>query len=81
MAHDSRFDHARHRAETLGRLRREVEHLHAYRARLERLLALALLVACSHTTVEPLGLLAVLEQFDLQVESALATSDDSVRRR
>lgn len=63
----SAFDIDRHRRDKLRRLEAQVEHLIAYRARLERVLALLLRVAASGSTVEPLALLAALEDLDAEV--------------
>lgn len=56
----SRFKVSRYRRERLVALERKVEFLEGERARLERLLALALRAATGGTTVDPLAFLTVL---------------------
>lgn len=51
-------------------LEREVDTLKAYRAQLERLLGLACQVAAGKTSVDPLVLLAVLEELDQASQEA-----------
>ena len=48
--------------------RDRVAHLERERRRLERLLALSLRVATAGTDVQPLTLLAVLEEFDREAQ-------------
>jgi hypothetical protein len=56
----SRFNVALYRRQRLVELERRCEFLDAERRRLERLLGMALAVACGRTTTKPTALLGVL---------------------
>jgi hypothetical protein len=59
-----RCDYRDYAREKIRRLEADVEGLRAYRAQLERILALALVVSVGDSGVEPTELLRLLEQID-----------------
>jgi hypothetical protein len=62
-----RCEYRAHARDKLRRLGADVDSLHAHRERLERILALALVVATGGARVEPTALLVVLEEIDAAV--------------
>lgn len=73
------FDADRHRREKLQRAERRAAFLATERARLERLLALALRVATHDgKDADPLALLSVIEELDRAVQSCGSSVDESV---
>ena len=72
------FDIVRHHRERTRGAERRAEHLERERSRLERLLAIALRAATADN-VEPLSLLAGLEDLDRAVEQDAAEIDELVQ--
>jgi hypothetical protein len=60
------------RRDEMRRLRADVEHLRAYRAKLERLLGIALQIAVAGTGTTTLALLDAIEELDRQQQEILA---------
>ena len=56
------FDAVAYQRNKIRRLERQVAHLERERERLERVLAYTLQVATAHNSVDPLALLAVIEE-------------------
>ena len=66
------FDVVEHHRKRTREAERRADHLERRRAELERLLAVCLDVACGHTGVKPLAMLAVLEEMLVQVDEIRA---------